>query len=348
MSKAKTYGQFPVLRDLAYAYKLRLRRKRLLWRAFRKRRELTVVSDCTQTIVADDILLFSTVRNEVDRLPYFIDHYRKLGVRHFLFVDNASTDGTADFLAAQPDVSLWHAEASYKKSRFGVDWLTYLQGKFADGHWCITADADELLVYADDTRCDLRQLTSWLDTRDIPVFSALMLDMFPENSLGQDAYQAGEDPIVSLPWFSPDGYYWEWQPKYRNMSIRGGARERVFFSQKPGHAPHLNKTPLVRWSRKYVYSSSTHLLLPRRLNAGFDQRNNPPTGALLHTKFLNSVVAKSIEEKQRREHFTYTERYDRYYDDIIARPCLRDEHSLRYGGPEQLAQLGLISGGGWS
>ena len=52
-----------------------------------------------------------------------LDHHRKLGVRHFLIVDNASTDGTAQLLD-QPDISLWTTSASYKASRFGMDWLT--------------------------------------------------------------------------------------------------------------------------------------------------------------------------------------------------------------------------------
>ena len=64
-------------------------------------------------IAADDILVAATVRNEMIRLPYFLEHYRKLGVGHFLFVDNGSDDGTAAWLAEQPDVSLWtHARTA--------------------------------------------------------------------------------------------------------------------------------------------------------------------------------------------------------------------------------------------
>ncbi len=42
-------------------------------------------------------------------------------------VDNGSTDGSAELLAGEPDVSLWTTGTSYKASRFGVDWLTWLQ-----------------------------------------------------------------------------------------------------------------------------------------------------------------------------------------------------------------------------
>ena len=80
--------------------------------------------DRTTGIKRTDILLFVTVRNEEERLPYFLDYYRRLGIDHFLFVDNASTDGTGELLRRQDDVSLWSSDQSYRLSRFGVDWLT--------------------------------------------------------------------------------------------------------------------------------------------------------------------------------------------------------------------------------
>jgi len=70
------------------SYRLRLRR-----------RDLRAVSDRTSLIKPDDLLLFSTQRNEVVRLPYFLDYYRKQGINHFLIVDNDSDDGAREYLA---------------------------------------------------------------------------------------------------------------------------------------------------------------------------------------------------------------------------------------------------------
>ena len=105
------------------SYRLRLKRRRFLFRAIRKRRELRPVTNRTKRIKPGDILLFSTQRNEAIRLPYFLKYYRDMGVNHFLIVDNDSTDGSVDYLADQKDVSLWTTPRSYKRSRFGVDWL---------------------------------------------------------------------------------------------------------------------------------------------------------------------------------------------------------------------------------
>ena len=112
--------------------KLRVKRQRLLLRAFRKPHELLAVKNRTRQIKPTNIVAFSTVRNESLGLPTFLAHYRQLEVRHSFFVSNNSTDSTNDYLAAQPDVSLWISAHSYKLSRFGMDWLTWLQFRCAN------------------------------------------------------------------------------------------------------------------------------------------------------------------------------------------------------------------------
>src|SRR5690606_22811891 len=128
-------------------------------------------------------------------------HHRRLGVDHFLIVDNASDDGTAEYLAAQPDVSLWTTSASYKLSRFGVDWLTWLQLRHAHGHWCLTLDADEILIYPHHDTRPLRALTDWLDEDGTRSFGAMMLDLYPKGRLDEQPCPPGVDPVPLIPWF---------------------------------------------------------------------------------------------------------------------------------------------------
>ncbi|HEY9040512.1 MAG TPA: glycosyltransferase family 2 protein [Roseovarius sp.] len=330
------------------AYRLRWKRRRLLWRSFRKRRELTPVADRTGAIRPGAMLAFSTVRNEVVRLPFFLTHYRKLGVDHFLFVDNGSTDGTRDYLAAQPDVSLWRTPHSYRLSRFGVDWLTWLQMRHGHGHWCLTLDADEILIYPfHDTR-PLPALTDWLEGQGIASFGALMLDMYPKGRLGAQGYAAGDDPCDTLQWFDAGNYMIKKQETLDNLWIQGGPRARVFFSDTPRRAPTMGKVPLVKWDRRYAYVSSAHTILPRRLNRIYRKDGADLTsGVLLHTKFLPMITEKSAEEKQRREHFANSLLYDAYYDSLTGDPDLWCDRSTRYRGWRHLEALGLMSRGSW-
>lgn len=331
------------------AYRLRIRRKRFLLRAWRKSSQLLADVDRTKQIQAADILCFATLRNEILRLPYFLDHHRKLGVAHFLIVDNGSDDGTTAYLRDQHDVSLWRTDESYKLSRFGMDWLTWLQMRHGAGHWCLTVDADEALIYPDWGTRDLRALTTWLAARNIGSFGAIMLDMYPQGPLSAQPYVAGQDPTEALGWFDADNYRRQRNPKFQNEWIQGGVRDRVFFKDRPERAPTLNKVPLVYWKRGYAYVTSTHHMLPRKLNHVFDsQVDGLPSGVLLHSKFLNTIGPKSAEERQRRQHFENSDLYEDYYQRLIDDVDLWYEGSTRYTGWQQLVDCGLMSKGDWS
>ncbi|WP_373636838.1 glycosyltransferase family 2 protein [Yoonia sp. BS5-3] len=336
------------LSKLWFSYRLRWKRRRLLWRIWRKRHQITAVFDRTAQIADDAILCFATVRNEMLRLPYFLEHYRKLGVTQFLIVDNDSDDGTTAFLAAQPDVSLWTTAHSYKLARFGMDWLGWLQWQFGSGHWCLTVDADELLIYPDSDTRGLPALTDWLDARDITSFGALMLDMYPKGRLADVDYQPDQDPIETLSWFDADNYRHRQHPIFDNLWIQGGVRERVFFAGDPQKSPTLSKTPLVRWHWRHVYVSSTHQMLPRYLNHVFDKKTDRKvTGVLLHTKFLPNIGVKSAEEIDRAQHFENSAVYVDYHRALTENPVLWSPQSYLYKNAQQLIDLGLMSKGDW-
>lgn len=325
-----------------------MKRRRLLWRAFRKRRELSPVADRTAAIRPGDILVFATMRNEALRLPHFLSHYRALGAGHFLVVDNGSGDGTAQRLAAEPDISLWQTRESYKASRFGADWLGWLQIAHGHGHWCLTVDADELLIYPHWQARALPDLVARLEETGAEAMGALMVELYPRGALSQSPGRPGQNPLDLLQWFDPEGYRAVRQSPMQNLWVQGGARERMFFADAPQRSPTLNKLPLVRWNRRFSYANSTHSLLPPRLNHAWNGPGDPRlSGALLHTKFLHEIVSKSAEEKQRREHFGAPENFDAYYDGLIADPVLWHEGSARFDGWEQLERLGLLSRGGW-
>lgn len=325
-------------------YRLRLRRRHLLWRAVRARHHLTLCVDRSPAIKGGDVLAFSVVRNESARLPYFLEYYRDLGVTHFFMVDNASEDGSAEFLAAQGDVSLWRSTSSYRAARFGLDWCTWLQMRNGHGHWCLTVDADELLVFDGIAEHDLVALTASLDVQGYSGFGAMMLDLYPKGPLDQQSYAPGQDPREILSWFDATPYRVCRQQPLGNLWLQGGVRERVFFATDQLRSPTLNKLPLVKWSRRYAYVNSTHSMLPPHLNQIYSgPGDRRPSGVLLHTKFLPEIVSKSATEKGRGEHFHRPQDFDHYYDDIFAAPNLWSDKSLQYKGPSQLCALGLMS-----
>lgn len=333
--------------NLITRFRLRRERRRQQLRGLLSRRQLRLLSDRRPAIRPGAILACVTLRDERVRLPFFLEYYRRLGIGHFLCINNNSTDGSADYLAAQPDVTLWRARGSYRAAHFGIDWQNHLLRNNAAGHWVLTVDPDEFLVYPFcDTR-PLGALTAWLGNRGERAFPAMLLDMYPRGPVGAQPYTEGQNPFETACWFDAANYTIVRNPFLKNLWIQGGPRARMFFAATPAEAPALNKIPLVRWERGTVYRSSTHMLLPRHLNQVYDEWGGErAAGCLLHAKFLSPLVGKVAEEAARGQHYAGSREYRAYAG--VEGLDLWTPQSIRLRDWRQLEALGLMARGGWA
>ncbi|TKB45174.1 glycosyltransferase family 2 protein [Thalassotalea mangrovi] len=302
-------------------------------------RQLSVFQDNTQLINRGDIILFATLRNEAHRMEYFLDYYRRLGVDHFILVDNDSNDGFRFWVKEHQDVTVFFTRESYKASNFGMHWLNYLLRKFGSGHWCLTCDPDEFLVYPKQEEMDLKQLCQYLQQTHRPSFYTNMVDMYGKGALKECLYQPGSDPLQSHPYFDRSGYFYRENKAYSSLWAQGGVRLRTLFKDTPEHGPALNKTPLINWRWYYAYISSMHMAIPRKLNKGYQQGL---TGALLHFKFIAEFEQKIVEEMERKEHYGDSIEYKKYQQFLKDSMHFEPRLSVKYQGWQQLQQLGLI------
>lgn len=273
------------------------------------------------------------------RLPYFIRFYREMGASLFVMADNESCDGTTEYLAEQPDVLLFRASGRYSDSRCGVDWLNRLLRQFGRDRWCLTVDADELLVFPHCERLDLAALTRHLEANGANALPTFLLDMYPRVPIRDLRYEAGAPFVSACPYFDATGYLeHETVGPGRRLPARGGPRYRLFWKghERENPPPFLVKFPLVRWSDDQGYEVSTHVVA--------DARPGEVTGALLHFKFLDDFIARAETEAARREHFNGASQYAAYWDVVSADPdaCAFHAGSTRYAGSRQLLDLGLI------
>ena len=286
-----------------------------------------------------DWYVFSTVRNERIRLPYFLQYYREMGARLFIIADNQSQDKTAAFLLEQPDVLLFQAKGRYSESRCGVDWLNAMLHIFGQNRWCLTVDADELLVFPHCEHLKLIDLTNYLDSIGATALPAFLLDMYSEKPVRETVYQADTPFVSACPFFDSTGYlYQEKSGITHNVPSRGGPRHRLFWKgynrEKP--SPFLPKIPLVRWSENISYEASTHRLANIQIG--------DVSGALLHFKFFSNFVANAEEEVNRQEHFNNASQYATYHEVFSRQPdlCAFYDESMAYKNSHQLMEIGLI------
>lgn len=310
-------------------------------------KSLSLTQNNIINIRKDDIILFSVMKNEAHRLNFFLEYYRKLGINHFIFVDNGSTDHFTNIIQNQSDISVFYTEASYKASNYGMHWLNYLLYHYGTGHWCLTCDPDEFFVYPYmDTR-DLRDLTDYLSSTRTSSCFALMLDMYAKTSVEESYYTEGTDPLLVCPYFDMTGYQKQESKHYRNLFIQGGVRQRIFYPDNPSKAPALNKIPLVKWERHFAYVQSMHMLIPRKLNQVVQAHHI--TGALLHYKFIAQLSQKIAEEQTAQQHWDNSSEYQKYASAIEQKTHLYHPNiSIEYQDWRTLVKQGIISWGEWS
>ncbi len=283
----------------------------------------------------DDILAFACIRDEALRLPWFLEHHRQAGVDRFFVVDNGSRDGSTEYLISQPDVVLYYTEDSYAGSRCGLSWVNELLERYAPGHWSLTVDADELLVYPSCERVTLRALTRYLDSVRADALMTMLLDMYSDSAISSTSYSPGRPFLEACPFFDPDSYT---TSSSDPVPLRGGPRERAFWQgyNRDYPAPYLPKVPLVKWRAGRVYEASTHVIsnvAPAEL-----------TGALLHFKFFGDFPARVALEAERKEHFEGARQYVVYSQVLNDQPDLNLFHdrSVRYRDGNQLSELGIL------
>lgn len=288
------------------------------------------------TLADDEIVLVACMRNELLRLPYFLDHYRRLGVTRFLLVDNDSTDGTRDYLLAQPDVEYFHTAASFRGSNSGRLWNHELTETYAMGHWVLTPDLDEMFVFPGAERFGLRELCHYLDQQGYEGVFAPMIDMYSDRPLSQTRYEPGADLIQVCPFFDPDSYVLQPMHLPPFLSVRGGPRGEWFDEVKtPG--PLHTKVPLIKWREGFSYIAVAHSHRAVQLA--------DLTGALLHFKLLADWPDKVVKEIARGDrHDAVTANiWPVYAEHSSADLCFFGPHSLRYGGPRDLVRLGVLA-----
>jgi glycosyltransferase involved in cell wall biosynthesis len=287
---------------------------------------------------AGEIRACLVVRNEALRLASVLDHCRQLGVGRFLIVDNGSDDGTLELLLAQPDVHVFSSLDSYAANTMGMAWTNAILDAFADDHWALIVDADELFIYPRYEQVSLAALCRFLDETEARGLFSLLLDMYSDRPVAESVHTPGEALIETCAYFDRGPYRTVADREFPFTRIYGGVRDRLFREGLQGryHSPTVSKIPLVRWRAGMRFVASTHHLTPLPLST--------LAGGLLHFKFLQDFHARALTEVARNQHHGDAHEYRAYLELLQAGPRfnLMSPASVRFEDSGQLVRLGLM------
>lgn len=256
---------------------------------------------------AEPLAVVACMRNEMFMLPHFLTHYRKLGVRAFLVIDNRSDDGTLEHLLAQPDVAVFSVDTDYRLSQYGVAWQMAVVANLRVNRWSLMADADELLVYRGWKRKALPKLLRKPALRDADAVRLRMLDMYPRGPLRAATFAKGgpfaeADHVDARPFLRDTVSR---GPFSNAETLTSALRHRLL----PGARPDIfvaQKFALLKYRPWMRVSAGLHYLAEAKLA---DQEM-----LFAHFKYNAHFRAKAVEEVARGQHFNDAEEYRKYLD----------------------------------
>lgn len=264
-------------------------------------------------------ILFCVVKNDILKLPKFFEHYRTLGIKSFIFLDNDSTDGTKEYLMDQSDVTLYHSEIKYS-STIRCLWIDRLLCKYGMNKWCVVVDSDEFIDYICSDNYSINDLIRHCDTDRIEGFH---LDMYPKGQLFNSN-------IEECKYFDKEGY--EIVDNLYGTVVLGGYRRRVF-----NLIISMSKYPIFYYSKNLFYKSS-HYLYP--------YAHTPIWLAIRHYKFVDNKDYNKLEYAVKNEiYYNHSQHYKKvwnYVNENGIPQAYNDDISEEYINSESLRVLDFL------
>lgn len=277
----------------------RLKRKaEIIWDSARLRSSIKHTHGPAKfDLASDDVVVVAVIKQAGYYLDVFFDHYRALGVKHFVFVDNGSTDGTLERIKSEPGTII--LESNLKISKYEVEFRRHAAQTFARNHWVLFADQDELFDFEGSAVLGVSGLARYMQANGYTALMAQMLDLFPDASIQSYAkatFQTVADDfqfydlteIIRYDYHDYDAIEWSYFMKTNETTnddlkfMFGGVRKK-FFSDMCC----LTKHPLVfiddvTWPNPHPHTAA-HVKV-----ADF-------SALLKHYKFTNEPFARDLQ-----------------------------------------------------
>ena len=297
-------------------------------------------------------VLFSMMRNESYHLPFFLDHYRNIGVADFLIYDDSSSDGTTELLLSQSDVSVITSDVPFGAKVDGHRrWTTVVKqlvpNTIIKKGWAIIADADEYL-YLPSEFSNIIEFIRFLESQGSDCVSASLVDFYPER-LAMRIYSQKLSPKLKSLYFDK-GKLFEWTPgEISPQPLSAGVRARLAQQLEQHHAQEYRKifnaewtglaktwkTPLIRCGSKAVLWNGHNANVPPPENVQL---------AFAHYKFtpdLDSKISYALSSNayySNSVEYVFLDAALRYFEDL---PLVGPE-SVKFKDVTSLEKAGHI------
>lgn len=259
----------------------------------------------------DEPILICVIKNDLDRVKPFLTFYRNMGIKHFAFLDDQSSDGTREFLLKQDDVDVFISKESYTTNRRQA-WINRLIAYYGLNRWYLVFDSDEFLSVK--YRSIKEMITSLGEKTK---YRCLMVDMYPLNG------KYSENFIEDYRGFDTDTYDISGSSIWFN-DVRGGMRKRMFAAEGQTVNPYLIKSPIFKADKDFIQIHS-HFNYPFSIDKDF-------VGIIRHYKFLKKDFEKYQERAKKQNFSNGSEEYSAYANKLNGEEM---NIAFKYDGSEE-------------
>jgi hypothetical protein len=230
------------------------------------------------------------------------------------------------------------------------------------GHWCLSIDADECLVYPDYESVSLPQFCQYLDSINADGLFSVMLDMYSEKPIAETVYERGTPFLDACPYFDRHYNFRRRMRKFPTHEFIGGPRLRCFYPEflEAGtlawQLPKLVRTLRTRIGVKSEIWGVTPPMLIKipliRGGTGHWVTNHKTTplqlapmhGALLHFKYFSDFHDRVITARMEGQHYDTASEYARYDAALRENPALSFfyDGSVMYTNSRDLVRRGFL------
>jgi hypothetical protein len=261
----------------------------------------------------EELVVLCLVRDGRPYVRSFVEHYRSLGAKHLVFLDNGSTDGTVEALKRYDNVTVLRTRLPFKEHQGPMK--RYLVSRFGRGRWSLYADIDELFDYPYSDVVSLGSFLGYLNRNSYTAVVAQMLDMFPEEPLSDTAVDPDEPLKERHRFYDLSNLKKRSITEHRRCppsntygsddipALAGGIRWTVF-----GVSTFLTKHPLVFLDDRLVPLSGPHWVSNAKVA--------DVTCVLQHYKFLGGHLrvqaAQGTGARRKKRNNKGADRYRRY------------------------------------
>ena len=271
---------------------------------------------------SSDFTVLSLLKNEFYFLPAFLQHYRRLGVQRFVFLNDNSDDGSVEYLMDQPDTILVESDHSYgdsvsipsslpqvtKNLRMMVLWRSIMHDMFADERWALQVDIDEFVHLPEGTT--FQDVVARLERENVTAAWGVMLDMYPLDidTLRQQEQEQHLD--ISAAWHF-DG------EQHLRLRRRGEGRPKTVY---PGARARLYDT--YGMTKLYTTLGVRQLSIPKRVLRSLPGLRTPPK--------YNSLWKPVLVRWSRRNYNYFSSSH--YSNHLYSRELLFPIQHFRFSG----------------